>query len=83
MAARNRHVREERDVETDVDASPVDVLVDLDVDVDVDAEVDVGMDSVVEDGELEPVAASVAPVLTVINRQTVSEIMPFSCLRIR
>lgn len=46
----------------DVDASPADVLVGLDADEDVDVDVDV--DSVAEDGELEPIAASVALLLT-------------------
>ena len=70
MAVLNGHVREEREVEMDVDA-PADVLVDLDVYVDMEA---VEVDSVAEDGELEPVVASVAPVLTAINRYNVSEI---------
>jgi hypothetical protein len=67
LAVLNRHVREEREVEMDVDA-PADVLVDLDVYVDMEA---VEVDSVAEDGELEPVVASVALVLTVINRYNV------------
>lgn len=61
----------------DVDVSPADVLVGLDVDVDVDADVDVDEDSVTEDGELKPVAVSVALVLTVINKQSVLEMLPF------
>jgi hypothetical protein len=55
----------------DVDVSPADLLVDWDVDVEVE------VDSVAEDGELEPVAVSVALALTVINTQAVSELIPF------
>lgn len=77
MAVLDGHVREEREVEMDVDASPADVLVDLDADEDVDVDVYVEVDSIAEDGEFEPVVASVALVLTVIDRQSMSDIVLF------
>lgn len=77
MAVLNGHVREEREVEADT--SPADVLVDLDADEDVDMDVyvEVEVDPVAEDGELEPVAASVALVLTVITGKLCQKSSPF------